>query len=317
MSTTEPSMTDQISKGLTNGIQSANQAISGAKESVTNSLNTFSQQSQAGVGATTAFLESNSMIAKVAFVLLVLIGFIILLALGTIFITYLSSPSANPYLVNGMISGNYPLTITQDPSQRQSVYIQRSNNQSSGIEFTWSFWIYVTDLEPHSVNKRYQHVFNKGDTNYDMSNGLAGVNNAPGVYLTTDMSNSTNILHIMMDTVVQSDTNTMIDISNVPIQKWVHVAIRLQNTILDVYINGTINNRLLLTNVPKQNYDNVNICQNGGFSGNLSNLRYFSRALNVFDINSIVQWGPNLSVVDSKAKSGGYYLSRNWYAYNQ
>ena len=60
---------------------------------------------------------------------------------------------------------------------------------------------------------------------------------------------------------------------------------------MDVYVNGEIVKRVSFEHVPKQNYGNVNVCHNKGFSGNLSDLRYFSRALNVFRITNIVNKG--------------------------
>ena len=352
-----------VTSGIQSGVQSLGETVSNAKTNMNNTFSQFSQQSQAGVGASNQFLQSNTIIAKIVFILLVLIGFLVLLALGILFLTYLTSPPANPYLIHGMIDGTNPMTITQNPSLTNSVFIQKSNNQSTGIEFTWSFWIYVSDLD---LTTKYQHVFNKGDTNFT-NNGLASVNNGPGVYLNTTNTNAytatgsaggyydakanpkwtsqpgtpgptsaststgscannsvlndnPNLLcqmYIVMDTVVAGDQNNSISINNIPIRKWVHVAIRMENSIVDVYINGTIENRLLLDNVPKQNFYDVNICQNGGFSGNLSNFRYFNYALNVFDINSIVSWGPNLTLVNSPMNSNYYYyLSRNWYKYS-
>ena len=105
-----------------------------------------------------------------------------------------------------------------------------------------------------------------------------------------------------MNTVKYGDTNTSVVIDNMPIKKWVHLAIRLQNQILDVYVNGVLSKRVILNNVPKQNYSDVYVGQNGGFSGKLSSLRYYSSALNVFEINSIVRKGPNLTVKDGNLK---------------
>ena len=162
---------------------------------------------------------------------------------------------------------------------------------------------------------RYQHIFSKGDGNIDTTTNMSKVNNGPGLYVNPNK----NSLHIKMDTVSPTDDNTTIDIDNIPIKKWIHIALRLQNTVLDVYINGVIVNRLLLNNTPKQNYGDVYICQNGGFSGKLSNLRYYNRALNVFEINNVVMFGPNTRPsdlsIDSKAKTGTYsYLSNMWYS---
>jgi hypothetical protein len=85
---------------------------------------------------------------------------------------------------------------------------------------------------------------------------------------------------------------------------------------LDIYINGTISGRLNLPLVPKQNYNDINVCQGGGFNGNLSDLRYFNHALSIVEINNIIYWGPNLnSYNDNTSKSGGYdYLSSLWYS---
>jgi len=347
----------KLPESVSSGIQAVNQTVaqtvSDVKNTMTNTFNQFSQPSQTGVGAPSQFLQANTVIAKIVFILLVLIGFLVLLSLGILFLSYISSPPQNPYLFYGMITGNTPSTISQDPSKTGSVYIQKSNNQQTGIEFTWSFWIFVNDLD---IPDKIQHVFNKGDMKWD-TNGMP-INNGPGVYLKTERGDANNdtdggygkfsftspnntdgtlstqsptiasgsnnqnmqcVMHIKMDTIAANDNNNTIDIKNIPIRKWIHIAIRMENTILDVYVNGTIDSRLLLQNVPKQNFENVNICQNGGFSGNLSNLRYFNSALNVFDINSIVSWGPNLNLIQGPAMTTQNYfsyLSRNWYNYN-
>jgi hypothetical protein len=307
---------NQVPEAIKNTIQSVNDGVMSVKTGVANTLDKFSQQAQAGVGASSQFLQSNTIIAKFAFLILVLIAFMFLLYLGIILMNYFSSANKNPYLIHGMIDGTNTNIIKQDPTDPNSIYIQRSNNQASGIEYTWSVWLYINDIrnDKKTGENYYNNIFNKGDTYYDSVTGLASVNNAPGLYL----SNSTNELLVIVDTVVSEDPNTIITIPDVPIRKWVHVAIRVKNTIVDVYINGVVSNRLLLSNVPKQNYENVNICANGGFTGNLSNLRYFDSALNVFDINSIVSYGPNLNLVGSSASAntGTNYISSYWYSYN-
>ena len=55
---------------------------------------------------------------------------------------------------------------------------------------------------------------------------------------------------------------------------------RCQNQTIDVYINGVLTKRHILSGVPKQNYSDVHISQNGGFGGYLSSLRYFNYAIN-------------------------------------
>jgi hypothetical protein len=291
-----------VAERLGSTVDTASNALSGT-------FNEFSSQATAAAGATTDFLTANTIIAKFAFILLVLVVFLILFNLGVSIVGYFSEPSADPYIVNGMIDGNMSKVVPQDPKQTNAIPIYRSNDQSKGMEFTWSSWLYLSDLGKDAG--KYQHVFSKGDGNIDSNTNLSTVNNGPGVYI----SPMDNKLHIIMNTVSSTDPNTTIDIDNIPIQKWFHVALRLQNTVLDVYVNGVVVNRLLLNNTPKQNYGNVYVCQNGGFSGKLSNLRYYSRALNVFEINNIVSSGPNMKVASDMKPIGGFdYLSSRWYA---
>jgi hypothetical protein len=70
-----------------------------------------------------------------------------------------------------------------------------------------------------------------------------------------------------------------------------------------------------MLDTPKQNYGDVFVCQNGGFIGKLSALRYYNRALNIFEINKIVSSGPNLTVANGMGAQGGFkYLSNYWYS---
>jgi hypothetical protein len=303
----------QIPESVKSGFENVGNTFNNVKSSITESVNQFSDSAKAGVGASTSFLSSNTVVAKVAFLILVLIVFMFLVNLGIILIGYFLTPSDDPYIVKGMIDGTNSKVITQDPKSKDTISIKRSNNQSSGIEFTWSFWIYLNDLG--NDNSKYQHIFNKGDNNFDKTTAISTINNSPGVYL----GPNNNSLLVILDTVNSTDTNNRIDIENIPIRKWAHVAIRIKNTILDVYVNGIVSNRLVLLNVPKQNYNNINLFQNGGFNGKLSNLRYYSRALNVFEINAIVLYGPNLNIADTSSLQNKNfdYLSRQWYSQQQ
>ena len=297
----------QMPAALQKGTENIANIVTGLKDNIATTLNEFSNQP----GATPEFNYSNTIIAKIAFLILVLIVFMFLMNLGIKLIGYFTQPSDNPYLVNGMINGIDSLVIPQDPKNADSIPIQRSNNQSKGIEFTWSTWIYIDDLGNDPT--KYQHIFSKGNNTFNNSN-IASVNNAPGLYL----GPANNNLHIIMNTVSPNDTNNVIDISNIPMRKWVHVALRLQNTIVDVYINGSVSGRLILQNVPKQNYNDVYVCQNGGFAGKLSNLRYFNYALNVFEINTVVARGPNTKMTSNTQYTKPFgsfsYLSNQWYA---
>jgi hypothetical protein len=111
--------------------------------------------------------------------------------------------------------------------------------------------------------------------------------------------------------------NEEITIPDIPINKWVNVIIRCQNKTLDVYINGTISRSIQLIGVPKQNYGDVFIGMNGGFSGYVSNLWYYNYALGTSAIQGITQNGPNRRMTgnNSITMQNPNYLSMRWYFY--
>lgn len=313
-----PSSTNiEVPESLQNIGDNIGQSFNNISQSVNSSLNGFSQQAEAGVEASSGFLDSNSIIAKFAFLILVIIVFLFLLNLGILAIQYFMGPSDSPYLVDGMINGIDAKTISQDPKQSKSILIKRSNNQESGIEFTWSTWIKIDELKSGTEIDKYQHIFHKGEKDNFDQNGIAKVNNAPGLYLKQfspqDKANFASLKIIMSTT--KTGNESFIEVDDIPLKQWVNIIIRLQNTTLDVYINGTVSGRYNLSDVPFQNYYDVHVCQNGGFTGNLSALRYYDSALNIFQISKIVNAGPNLTILeDSTGELQNYnYISTSWY----
>ena len=54
---------------------------------------------------------------------------------------YFNSPSKSLCLVKGLLNGNDNIQY-HTPNVADSILAPRSNNESSGAEFTWSSWIY-------------------------------------------------------------------------------------------------------------------------------------------------------------------------------
>lgn len=257
---------------------------------------------------TKEFLESNSIVAKVAFLLLVLICFILLLRLGIVIINYFFKPSNSPMLLDGMSDATQMHVIPQNPGIAHSIPIMRSVNQNDGIEFTWSIWTYIKNLKPENL---YKHIFHKGNDKINPNVGLNFPNNAPGLYIAPH----TNNLVIIMNTF--KNINEEIVVEDIPLNKWVNVIIRVENVNLDVYINGVIVKRHILNSVPKQNYGDVYISMNGGYNGYNSNLQYFDNALDIREIQKIIDNGPNLEMKDkSMLESEPRYFSLRWFFQN-
>ena len=279
------------------------------------------------------FLNSNTLIAKATFLLLIIILFIFLFYVFSRIIIYFLTPPESPYIIKGMKDATQSMTIPQSFADRNSVPIYRSRNEYDGTEFTYSFWMYVNDLT-YNENKDFKHVFHKGSSTHSDGalDGVYGPNNAPGVYLYTGKKNiSDNLLEkypvlgmlIRLNVYHDNDNKTNpakyfddIYVDGVPIKKWVNVVIRVTGqNIVDVYINGTLTKRHKLSNMVKQNYDNIYINLNGGFGGNLSNLKYYNYAIGTFEIYKITSDGPDLTMAENTSinKSKPFYLSSQWY----
>lgn len=284
-------------------------------------LQTFASSQYVSAGK--SFLQSNSIVAKFAFLILVLLLFMTLLSLGSAILARIFKPKHDPILIDGMINSKQLMIIPQDPSVKGSKPIYRSDNEREGIEFSWSVWINIDDYS--YKEHEYKHVFHKGNNNIssnDTGAGKAGINfpnNAPGVYVTPiikdEKNGNTAGLLIMMNSFARIDER--ISISNLPLNKWVNIIIRLtKQTQLDIYISGVLVKRHKLAGVPKQNYGDVYASLNGGFSGNTSSLRYFEYALNTSQIQSIVNKGPNDNLITGSSmgrKDTNKYLSTRWF----
>jgi hypothetical protein len=261
------------------------------------------------VSGTREFLSSNSIVAKFAFLLLVLFAFIILLRLGTSLISWFFSPSNNPRLIKGMIDAKQMVTIPQNPNVKGSIPVIRSKDKQDGIEFTWSTWLYINDLT--YKEGQYRHVFHKGNDNIKFDGSKVGMNfpnNGPGLYL----GPKENTIVIVMNTFDNIGEEIVVD--NVPVKKWVNVILQCDGHNLDIYINGTLARRHVLDGVPKQNYGDVYVAMNGGFDGYISELQYFNSDIGLAKIHSIVKEGPNLKMNNSNlTDSVPSYLSTRWY----
>ena len=105
-----------------------------------------SQSGKLGAGIKD-FMASNSLIAKFAFILLVLLVFIIILRVGVGIMTTYFSPTGSPRMFVGMYPGNTSKTFAQSPLDSSkgdpSKTILRSKNERGGIEFTWSWYCFI------------------------------------------------------------------------------------------------------------------------------------------------------------------------------
>jgi hypothetical protein len=268
----------------------------------------FSTNTGSGNFASQSFLDSNTLVAKTAFLLMVVFIFVIILNIGISLIARFMTSNDSPKLINGMVDAKQMVIFPQDPSNNNAITIYRSVNADKGIEFTWSTWIFIDNLQ--YLQGQYRHVFHKGNSDLK-NNGMNFPNNAPGLYIAPN----TNSLIVIMNTFKSIDEEIVIP--NIPLNKWLNIIIRVQNSTMDVYVNGTITRSVQLAGVPKQNYGDVFVGMNGGFDGYVSNLWYYNYALGISEIQKIVKGGPNTKMIGDNGISSklANYLSLRWFFY--
>ena len=258
------------------------------------------------------FMESNSLVAKVAFLLLVVVLFVIALRALTFIAGYFTETTGSPHMIDGMIDAKQMKVIEVDPNIKGARPISRSVNENGGLEFTWSTWLFVDDLD--YMKGSYKHVFHKGNDDFKTTGDFKGLNypnNAPGLYFTPKGNNMVVVLNTFNDIVER------ITIENIPMNKWYNVTIRVESQNVDIYVNGTIVNRHILKDVVRQNYDKVYMSMNGGFSGYTSDLWYYDYALSTSELQALVDKGPNMTLLgDSMMDGVPKYFSLRWFFRN-
>jgi hypothetical protein len=220
------------------------------------------------------------------------------------------------------LSSSKSKTFTQDPSDANSKQLYLSDNERTGAEFTYSFFLFV-DPTCFGTDDGLLHIFHKG---YSFQYPLLG----PGVY----MHNNKNTMRVYMNTF--STWNSYVDVDDFPVKKWVHVALVCQENGLDVFINGNVAKRLnFQKSVPYQNYQNLYVFNRrrvmirgtngktpslndevfnvfGSIAGLISNLSYHSYALSYTELNGLLQAGPSKKV-ESDTQDLPPYLTDDWW----
>lgn len=286
------------------------------------------------------FMESNSLVAKFAFILMVFIVLSVALKIAIIGVSYLLLPSTSPYVLNGTANTqDLSITVTQDPSKKDSIFISRSMNEDGGLEYTWSAWFFI-DQVPGDKNK-YSRIFSKGGQGTKSTeDGIYYPNNAPGLYIKfSDDITATNPdrkdkgVNVSLLAVVdvsgkkgnsadlRNNLHEKLVTTDIPMKNWVNAVIRVTNNVIDLYINGRLAQRRKTAGIPIQNYGSVYIGEDktkNRFSGYISTIQYFNYSIGSNKIKSIVDEGPNMKMIsntgaEQTAGKNLNYLSNNWY----
>ena len=251
------------------------------------------------------FLTSKTPAAYIVMGLLFIILILLIIYLTQNLIVWAYSNFAKKFtLLDGTKDASTSeMVISQDPSLEGSITLPRSTNEDGGIEFTYSFWLYVNDWMSATPDKE-QHVFHKGEKEGE-------INFAPKV--TLDGQNNT--MYIYMNTF--NTQKVKLNIDNLPVKKWINVCLVVQHKVMDIYINGFLKRTYTFDSLPKQNYRSVWINRYGGFKGYFSSFVYYRYALNYFDVQNIINNGPSTDLIEDVSQTFTQippYFSSNWWS---
>jgi hypothetical protein len=257
-------------------------------------------------------MQANSAISKFVAIILSILVFYILFNVGIYFMSQSFMPKKNAKVIDGLIPSNTQLKISSNPNITGSVPILRSINENQGLEFTWDVWYFIKDVTNLRGNGL---IFSKGlEHSQNKDTKFLGV--CPGAYITKvgDQVQMIVAMNTMLDPSLNNTGVEQIVIKDIPLNKWVHCSIRVQNLSVDVYINGVMTQRKNLQTLPNQNYQDTYVGDQNGFNGFISSLHYYSRALNYDEIQNDFVKGPNMKLQGQNNQINYKdYLAMKWY----
>lgn len=261
--------------------------------------------------------------------------FFLFMIVETLYRAYLNYGSARIPVYPYTGSSAKAIVIRQDPNNTRNTTLPLSENQLTGIEFSYSTFLYIAD-DTDDGTAGWKTVFYKG---YERSPfPLMG----PGVFVSSaNRQSSSPTLRIVMNS--YDKWFNAVDVKQIPFNKWFHLAVILRNNALEVYINGNLANKKKFNGtLPYQNYQplvlfsnfrstptefsNANnptdtvkgippgedMTINGKFAGYISNLYYLSYAMSYSEIQAMLNMGPS-SEFDQGSMDKPPYLIDSWW----
>ncbi len=268
-----------------------------------------------------------------------LIIFFLLLAIETLYSAYLGYGNARIAILPVTASSGKTIVVSQDPKNPRSKTLVHSENQLTGIEFSYSCFLYISEDTVSGTNQTagWKTIFYKGYESGPFP--LQG----PGVYVSDAITSTNDKITPTLRVVMNSYDNwfNKVDVNNIPFNKWFHLAIVCRRNSLEVYVNGNMANRLSFAGtLPYQNYQPLNIFSNkttlsdrftstaqsikhaipagenfyitGKASGYISNLYYFSYAMTYSEIQSMMQIGPSNQFSTENMDRPPYLIDSWW-----
>jgi len=165
-----------------------------------------------------------------------------------------------------------------------SIAADKMPSSGGSNDYAFSVWFYINNW---NYNYGKEKIILRRETNDKSKNPIPEIS----------LGANSNDLMIKLTTHNSSDatagsTEDVCPVKNVPLQKWVHMLMTVNNRTCDVYIDGKLVKTCMLQGVAKlDNKGELLLTPNGGFSGFTSKLRYYARAINPREAYEIYKEG--------------------------
>jgi len=235
-------------------------------------------------------------------------------------------------------SGSLSFTAIQNPASPIAQTVYTSDNQRSGVEFSYAMFCYIQSSTFSQGSSSLYHILHKG---YSKAYPLMG----PGIFV----HGNANTLRVYMNS--YSTWNNFCDIENIPVEKWFHLVVSCKGNQLLIYINGNLKTKMALAGntPPYQNYGDVSLFSSrkftlnsettsslkndtddsalslstipgsgsnlvfaGSASGMVSRVFYFSYALTYTEIQTLMNMGPSPKIAGPSMSISPYLIDQWW-----
>ena len=197
----------------------------------------------------------------------IIIGIVIVIVIYLLYIWFFQD-SSRSHLVS-MHNANKPLVVTGD-----------NVPHGASADYTYAFWVYISN-------------WSVGNKKVILARGKDGQIPAPEISLGAMLNNIEVTLGTYADGHSGDAINHTCTLENVPLQAWACVLVTLNNRSLDIYLDGKLVRTCVLPGVPKMTSGSpLIVTPGGGFDGYVSNLIYYSRAVNPREAYAIYREGP-------------------------
>ena len=236
---------------------------------------------------------------------LVLLGIFLIGIIVLMFIAY-SPQTTEVRLFDGSLQGNHTTQFHQNPAVKGAKMLPRSQNRAGGAEFTYTWWMMVNQFGAASEP---QGVFMKGYPK--PQNQKAPRTFCPSVVVFTKSSGE-NVLQARFNT--YTNETEVVEVENVPISKWFHCTLTVERGMGKMYVNGRLAKTIAFSGVLNQNYGPLVVAPEGGFGGLVSNLTYYSYAMNPVQAADSAAIPPNKTLLAQPGADDSLpYISKGWY----